>query len=88
MREESVAELAGLELLNYSSVKASQSGGESPDFDHPDGIESRLSKEYLAAVPQIAKFAERYKVDWFDPANEADKGFSAGRLRRFRSHCL
>ena len=71
-----------VELLNYSSVMASQSGGGPPNFDHPDGIESRLSKEYLAAVPQIAKFAERYKVDWFDPANEADKGFTAANAAR------
>ena len=71
-----------VELLNYSSVMASQDGGGPPNFDHPDGIERRLSKEYLAAVPQIARFAERYKVDWFDPANEADKGFTAANAAR------
>lgn len=65
-----------VELLNWDSMMASRSGGE-PDFDHPDRIESRLAKEYLAAVPQIAAFAEEYKVDWFDPANEPDKGFQA-----------
>jgi hypothetical protein len=71
-----------VELLNYSSVQASQNGGGPPNFDHPDGIENRLSKEYLAVVPQIARFAERYKVDWFDPANEADKGFTAANAAR------
>ena len=71
-----------VELLNYSSVQASQGSGGQPNFDHPDGIERRLSKEYLAAVPQIARFAERYKVDWFDPANEADKGFTAANAAR------
>ena len=74
--------LLSLSSSNYSTVKASQSGGGPPNFDHPDGIESRLSKEYLAAVPRIAKFAERYKVDWFDPANEADKGFTAANAAR------
>ena len=67
-----------VELLNYSSVQESMQGGGPPNFDHPDGIERRLRQEYLKAMPQIARFAERYKVDWFDPANEADKGFTAG----------
>ena len=33
-------------------------------------------------IPTIARFAERYKVDWFDPANEADKGFTAVNAAR------
>lgn len=65
-----------VELLNWDAVMASRSGG-APDFNHPDRIESRLAKEYLAVIPKIAAFAEKYKVDWFDPANEPDKGFQA-----------
>lgn len=71
-----------VELLNWTAVQASMQGGGPPNFDHPDGIEARLSKEYLAAMPSIARFAERYKVDWFDPANEADKGFTAANAAR------
>ena len=66
-----------VELLNWTSVQESMQGGGPPNFDHPDGIERRLRTEYLKAMPQIARFAEKYKVDWFDPANEADKGFTA-----------
>jgi len=71
-----------VELLNFSSVQASQASGSPPNFDHPDGIERRLSNEYLKVIPTIARFAERYKVDWFDPANEADKGFTAANAAR------
>lgn len=66
-----------VELLNYTSVQESMQGSGPPNFDHPDGIEPRLRQEYLKAMPRIARFAEKYKVDWFDPANEADKGFTA-----------
>jgi hypothetical protein len=66
-----------VEVLNWTSVQESMNGSGPPNFDHPDGIERRLRKEYLKAMPQIARFAEKYKVDWFDPANEADKGFTA-----------
>ncbi len=71
-----------VELLNWSSVQESMDGTGPPNFDHPDGIERRLSREYLKAIPKIARFAERYKVDWFDPANEADKGFTAANAAR------
>jgi hypothetical protein len=71
-----------VELLNWTAVQASIQGGGPPNFDHPDGMEARLSKEYLAAIPSIARFAEKYKVDWFDPANEADKGFTAANAAR------
>ena len=71
-----------VELLNWSSVQESMDGAGPPNFDHPDGIERRLSREYLKAIPKIARFAERYKVDWFDPANEADKGFTAANAAR------
>jgi len=71
-----------VELLNWTAVQASMQGGGPPNFDHPDGIEARLSKEYLAAIPSVSRFAEKYKVDWFDPANEADKGFTAANAAR------
>lgn len=66
-----------VELLNWNAVQSSMAGSGPPNFDHPDAVETRLRKEYLAVMPKVAQFAERYKVDWYDPANEADKGFTA-----------